>query len=120
MPPVISQGPPESSDRPPPASRDADLAGQMMSVPSMATVADRALVQAVQVWGVGLESSFLDRFPQGRRESLRKDLAEVPGEAAEVIKDALRRAHRAQARPDLGHVHPSWWVRALKDESPAV
>jgi hypothetical protein len=32
----------------------------------------------------------------------------------------LRRTHRAQARADLGDVHPTWWVRALKDESPAV
>jgi hypothetical protein len=28
--------------------------------------------------------------------------------------------HRATARVDFAHVHPSWWVRALKDESPAV
>ena len=28
--------------------------------------------------------------------------------------------HRATARVDLGRVHPSWWVRALREESPAV
>ncbi|QEH37978.1 hypothetical protein OJF2_65740 [Aquisphaera giovannonii] len=32
----------------------------------------------------------------------------------------LRAAHRAQARPDLGRVHPSWLERALQDESPSV
>ena len=34
--------------------------------------------------------------------------------------DELRRTHRATACVDLGHVHPSWWVRALREESPAV
>ncbi len=34
--------------------------------------------------------------------------------------DELRRMHRATARVDLGRVHPSWWVRALREESPAV
>src|SRR5262249_51601345 len=32
----------------------------------------------------------------------------------------LRREHASEARPDLGRIHPSWWVRALQDESPAV
>jgi hypothetical protein len=34
--------------------------------------------------------------------------------------ETLRRAHAAEAGTDAGHVHPSWWVRALKEESPAV
>jgi hypothetical protein len=33
---------------------------------------------------------------------------------------ALRRALAAQARPDVARVHPSWWIRALRDESPSV
>jgi hypothetical protein len=34
--------------------------------------------------------------------------------------DLLHRSFRFQGRPDLDRVHPSWWVRALVDESPAV
>ncbi len=32
----------------------------------------------------------------------------------------LRQMHAATARVDLGRVHPSWWIRALQEESPAV
>ncbi len=32
----------------------------------------------------------------------------------------LREAHQAEARVDLDRVHPSWWERALREESPAV
>ena len=29
-------------------------------------------------------------------------------------------AHRAEARVDLARVHPSWWARGLREESPTV
>ncbi len=45
--------------------------------------------------------------------------AAPPVDAAAAL-DRLRRAHRDEARPDLGRVHPSWWVRALQGETPAV
>jgi hypothetical protein len=32
----------------------------------------------------------------------------------------LRRMHVSSVRAELGHVHPSWLVRALQEESPAV
>ncbi len=34
--------------------------------------------------------------------------------------ECLRRMHRATIRVDLNRVHPSWCVRALKEESPTV
>src|SRR5690242_11224669 len=34
--------------------------------------------------------------------------------------DELRADLAAQAHPDLRRVHPTWWVRALQEESPAV
>jgi hypothetical protein len=43
--------------------------------------------------------------------------------AALTSRDALERLcklHRESARVDLARAHASWWVRALKDESPAV
>lgn len=38
----------------------------------------------------------------------------------EAALGLLRRSLRLQRRADLERIHPSWWVRALKDESPAV
>jgi hypothetical protein len=40
--------------------------------------------------------------------------------APDSALDALRRAHRAAARANPARVHPSWWIRALEQESPAV
>jgi hypothetical protein len=37
-----------------------------------------------------------------------------------VARDEIRRAHEAEARVDAARVHPTWWVRALREESPAV
>jgi hypothetical protein len=34
--------------------------------------------------------------------------------------ERLRTMHQATARVDLARVHPSWWIRALQEESPAV
>jgi hypothetical protein len=42
-----------------------------------------------------------------------------PGGAAAALVQ-LRRIHHATARVDFARVHPSWWVRALSEESPSV
>jgi hypothetical protein len=39
-----------------------------------------------------------------------------PAEALELLRQSLR----FQSHADLDQVHPSWWARALQDESPAV
>jgi hypothetical protein len=59
---------------------------------------------------------------RGRRLRAAWDLHSRDADAplAAQALERLRRAHRASARVELGHVHPSWWVRALVDESPAV
>lgn len=44
--------------------------------------------------------------------------SDAPGAAAALKQ--LARAHRDEARVDLSRVHPTWLVRALKHESPAV
>jgi hypothetical protein len=41
------------------------------------------------------------------------------GEPAQALA-RLREMHRASARVELAGVHPSWLIRALQDESPAV
>lgn len=42
-----------------------------------------------------------------------------PSEPAGAL-DRLRQGHRAGVRVDPARVHPSWWARALREESPAV
>ena len=49
----------------------------------------------------------------------RESTALGPDDPAAAL-DRLRRTHEATARVDLGRVHPSWWIRALQEESPAV
>jgi hypothetical protein len=82
--------------------------------------ADRALALAIQAWGGTPGPSFWKRFPGRWRESLQEVLSEDPMRSAAGAESALRRALAGQARGDFGQVHPSWWVRALRDESPSV
>ncbi|WP_152049549.1 hypothetical protein [Tautonia marina] len=35
-------------------------------------------------------------------------------------RDRLANDHAAEAHPDLFRIHPSWWVRALRKESPSI
>jgi hypothetical protein len=60
-----------------------------------------AFAAAVQAWGP----------PDGSRGD---------GEHADVAVEWLRWMQRAEATIDLARVHPTWLVRALQDESPAV
>jgi hypothetical protein len=75
------------------------VTGDSPPAPGRLTVAERAYIRAAKVWGPASD----------------RDEAE-----AEVALDELRRLHSAQARPSREDVHPSWWVRALKEESAAV
>jgi hypothetical protein len=60
-----------------------------------------AFAAAVQAWGP----------PDGRSGD---------GEHTDVAVEWLRWMQRAEATIDLARVHPTWLVRALQDESPAV
>jgi hypothetical protein len=42
-----------------------------------------------------------------------------PSDRAEA-RERLRRAHGAEVRVDLSRIHPSWWARGLREESPSV
>ena len=104
------------------------------------TDADQALLLASVAWGDRYRRSgdasrsddtapdFLttvrDRLAPGWLQTLR-GAPDRDGPPAGVndpprALDELRRMHRATARVDLTRVHPSWWVRALREESPAV
>lgn len=84
--------------------------------------ADQTLLKALAVWGPGQggESGFWARFePAWPRRLAHARASQPPASRQEALK-ALTALHGWQARPDARHVHPSWWVRAVQDESPAV
>jgi len=86
--------------------------------------ADSALLLCLEAWGFldpasststplrWLESRWHERLDDARRKLGPHD--------AEHALDLLRRSHRFQCRADLGRIHPTWWIRALQEESPAV
>jgi hypothetical protein len=59
-------------------------------------------------WAARLSQACDARVASGRTDDAAAALAE------------LEQLHRAAARVDLARVHPSWCVRALQDEAPAV
>ena len=88
-------------------------------MPSMASLSptDQALVASLAAWG-GVEAlPLLRRFGTQRARELAGAL--VPDPPAEFL-GLLRESRSAQIGPDPTRVHPSWYVRALQDESPAV
>ncbi|MFI5457703.1 MAG: hypothetical protein ACHRXM_19860 [Isosphaerales bacterium] len=104
------------------------------------TEADRALLLAMRAWpdpcvppaADGRETATADDFitrlwnrldpswVRRLRETWdRESRAADASEPARAL-DRLRTMHETSARVALGRVHPSWWVRALLEESPAV
>jgi hypothetical protein len=77
-------------------------------------------VLALQAWGEGAGSAFLNRFAPTWRASLERLVDDEPARPATAAQAALLGALAAQARTGIGRVHPTWWIRALRDESPSV
>lgn len=84
------------------------------------TMADRTLLRALAAWGEPEGGRFWDHFEASWRDRLRQARQSQGPDDPEAARGDLRRAHREQVAPDPARVHPTWWVRALKDESPAV
>jgi hypothetical protein len=91
-----------------------------VAAPEASTMADRAFLNAWRGWGRTTDPRLWDRIRPEWRGALRlAQEAEVDLDP-EAARDQLHREHAALARPDLGRVHPSWWVRALQQEPPSV
>ncbi len=104
--------------------------------------ADRILLLALRAWGGGANGStgesatvinedsgqfqLWDRLESSWAARLRDAWARGPASAGlgdadpGLARVEIERAHRAEARVDPDRVHPSWWVRALREESPSV
>lgn len=98
--------------------------------PTLATTspADLALVRAIRAWGDrgdddedgGNPFGWLARFSPAYRERILDIWLTIARVTPELAWQTLLRDHRAAARFDPARVHPSWLVRILAAESPAV
>jgi len=98
--------------------------------PTGLTHADQALLQSLCAWRErsAAADEFVSRLWQrldpswaGRLRVVWERGSTALGSYEPVAAlEQLRRAHEATARVDLWRVHPSWWIRALEEESPAV
>lgn len=86
------------------------------------TIADRALLAALRGWSESSEVDprIWDRFEPGWRQILQSGWLEVSELRPEDAQQRVRREQSAQRHPDWSRIHPSWWLRALKHESPIV
>ncbi len=91
--------------------------------------ADRILLLALRAWGGQsanravdladrLEASWGRRLGDAREHGLEFDGPDVLEPTS--ARQELGQAHWASMHVDPVRVHPSWWVRALREESPAV
>ncbi len=83
---------------------------------------DLTLARARIAWGGPDRERIWDRFTPDWRDRLRAAWASelTRGTDPASALELLRQEQAAEARFDPARVHPSWWVRALQDESPAV
>jgi len=84
------------------------------------STADLALLRAVRAWSDPGDDPAWSRFSPDWRDRLRAAWPSACRFNPEAARDGLRRDHAASSRPDPARIHPSWFVRALRPESPAV
>ncbi len=92
-----------------------------MSSPN-SSIAERNFLLALRAWG-GIDPA--DAFRRLDPSSLDRlndawELADDLGHGPETARHRLRDSHHAALRVSLRRVHPTWLVRALQKESPAV
>jgi hypothetical protein len=86
------------------------------------TTIDRALLQALRVWGRAADDRFWNHVRPSWRDRLRAGWDLESARAAERDHDLseLRTQDQAERRLDFARIDASWLVRALKEESPSV
>ncbi|MFO0908260.1 MAG: hypothetical protein U0794_07855 [Isosphaeraceae bacterium] len=81
------------------------------------------LADAIRAWDPTDAEGLSPVYGQGISAPLREQGAR-PGTSTESDAasslERLRRRHHAQAAPDLSRVHPSWWLRAIREEPLSV
>ncbi len=92
----------------------------MSSVHDDSTISDHAMFLALRAWSGTASPAFWESFRPGWSDSLRHLWENFPVAAQRDAYEDLKGEHSAEVRPDFSRVHPSWWVRALQQESKAV
>jgi len=88
---------------------------------STLTRADRGLMLLLFRYGQGPDSTVWQRLSADWRRRLEPSWSEVIGDLdANRARDLLADEHRAEARPDPKHIHPSWFIRAAREQSSAA
>ncbi len=88
-----------------------------MSASGTISPSDQALLAAFAAWAGTEEPALLLRLGHQRARMLLEAKRTVS--SVDPIT-SLQASHKAQITADPSRVHPSWYVRALQDESPAV
>lgn len=88
-----------------------------MSASGTISPSDQALLAAFAAWAGAEEPALLLRLGHQRARTLLEAKRTVS--SVDPIT-SLQASHEAQITADPSRVHPSWYVRALQDESPAV
>lgn len=92
-------------------------------MPQLPRTSDRALLKTLACLGPGNRDpmELLEKLsPSWNRRLQGADLARLPAHQAALELDQLRRDLLAERHPNPRRVHPTWWHRALLDESPAI
>ena len=84
------------------------------------SLADQALLATQRGWSEVVDDRFWNCFEPGWRRALQEGWTEITRQSPDEARVQVRREHQAQAHPDWSRIHPTWWLRALKDETPAV
>ncbi len=110
--------PEPSQDREPRGLRILNDGDRTFGVLSHLPTVDRALLAMAQ----RDDPAFLQRLTEGLGPAWRDRIPEVRPDDPELraLADTLPDDHRLTARPVRSAIDPSWFARALRDESPAV
>jgi len=92
----------------------------LTQVESPPSTTDRTLLRAFRAWGEAEFERASGRFAPAWRERLRSAWNSSRKVTSEAAWADLRQDHASSARPDPSRIHHSWFVRALKSESPSV
>jgi hypothetical protein len=114
----------------------ADDPASGTATPSVRGESDRILLLALRAWApAGRPGRTADGSPSvnphlrllarlepswARRLSEAEEHGSTGANDRSEARECLQEAHRTEARVDLNRVHPSWWVRGLREESPSV
>jgi hypothetical protein len=92
----------------------------MVGHASSSSTAEAAFALSIRASGEATDEAFWAGLTEALQDRLRGAVDAKSQDEGEGAAERLRRWHTAAARVDLSRIHPTWIVRALREESPAV